>query len=58
MLVASSPGNDGRIVEKYDAGMAAGVKSGNAEEEDGTAAAVDRGRCGVKRSAELNHKIS
>ena len=53
-LVASSPGNEGRMVEKYDAGTAAGVKSGNDDDEDGAAAAADDiGRCGVKRSAEL-----
>jgi len=65
-LLASSPGNEGRMVEKYDAGTAAGVKSGNDDEDGAAAAADDIGRCGVKRSAELqsqnithiNHKLS
>jgi len=51
----SSPGKDGRMVEKYDAGTAAGVKSGNDEEADGRDPALERGRQGVERSAELFH---
>ena len=55
-LAVLSPGNEGRIPDKYDAGTAAGVKSGKDEEADGREPALERGRQGVDRSTELDYR--